>query len=41
MPETKKEEWIDFVHEACSQKKTENPLKNWRHSEYGTYTDIK
>lgn len=41
MPETTKEEWEAFVDEACSQKKTENPLKDWKHSKYETYTDIK
>ena len=41
MPENTQEEWGDFVHEACSRKQAENPLKNWNHTKYETYSELK
>ena len=41
VPASTNEEWLDFVHEACSHKQVENPLKNWNHNKYETYTDLK
>ena len=41
IPKSTEEEFKDFIDEIHLQTNTENPLKNWQHKEYKTYTELK